>query len=81
MRKNTRKEGKERLNFFITTRNKNTLIKASKFNGNSMGDIINALIEQHLNDPIKLLEAENRELALKINNNQDRIKRLKDKNA
>lgn len=58
----------ERFTFWIVVKNKELLERAAKFsNGNSMGKILNSLIEQKLSDPIKVLKSERDKLVKKIN--------------
>lgn len=45
-------------------------------NRKSMSELVSELILQKLQDPIKVLQAENQELAKKINENQEKIKHL-----
>lgn len=58
----------ERFTFWIKKENKTRLEQASKItHGNSMGKLLNCLIEQKLADPIKVLKKERDQLVEKIN--------------
>jgi len=52
------------------------LLKRATPKHKSMSELVSELILQKLQDPIKALEIENRDLAKKINENQTKIKQL-----
>ena len=54
----------------------NLLKKVSKRSGKSQSWLVEQAIIKNYYDPIERLKVENKELALKINKNQDEIKRL-----
>lgn len=62
-----------RVNWTIDVRAYNLL---KKVNGYSMSSIVSRLILDRFQDPIKKLELENKELAKKINENQDKIRKM-----
>lgn len=61
------------MNWTIDARAYNLL---KKVNGISMSAVVSKLIIDKFQDPVKKLEDENRELAKKIYDNQDKIKRM-----
>lgn len=69
---------KHRLNFCLSIKNRNLLKQAAKQNRITMAQLLNALIEQKLADPIKILKEERKELVLKINKINDEIDRLEE---
>lgn len=79
LKKNIQAEPKERFNFFITDGNKILLDKASEISKKTRGQILNAIIEERLSDPIEVLRDQNRELVKKIYLNRQRIEDLQDK--
>ena len=62
-----------RVNWTIDTRAYNLL---KKVNVHSMSEVVSKLILDKFQDPVKKLEEENKELAKKINENQDKIRRM-----
>jgi len=78
IKKNNRKQTMGRFNFFITKRNHNIINKISKLNSHSMGDILNGLIEKHLDDPSDLLKEKKRLLIFEINKLDDQIKKIQE---
>lgn len=62
-----------RVNWTIDVRAYNLL---KKVNVASMSAIVSKLILDKFQDPIKKLDEENRELAKRINENQEKIKRM-----
>jgi len=70
---------KERFNFCISIKNKNLIKQVAKQNKVTMGQIINALIEQKLADPIKVIKDKRKELLIQVNKLDDDIKRLEGK--
>lgn len=65
------------MNFWVKLENQKLLKTASKNNGHTMGAIINALIEQKLADPIKVLEDQRRDHAIMISELTEKIAVLK----
>jgi predicted CopG family antitoxin len=73
-----RKHKKIRVNWTIDLEALNHLARVKKEKGRSMSEIVELLIFDKLSDPIKILEEENRQMALKINANQERIAALEE---
>lgn len=75
---------KERFNFWITKKNKERLEKATDFKNNSrarrkkysMGELLNALIEQKMADPIQVLKERRQEHIDKVHMINTKIKEL-----
>ncbi len=65
--------GRIRVNWTIDTHAYNLLLK---INPKSMSALVSKLIIDKFQNPIKKLEADNRELARKINENQEKIRAL-----
>ena len=67
---------KVRFTFYITKHNHSILKRASKRTHKSMGDIVNALILQKLDDPVLILRRKARSLAKEMAQIQEQIAEL-----
>lgn len=67
---------KERFDVWLEPKNKLLLRQTAKKNNINMSQLINALIEQKLADPIKVLKEKKKLLIIEINKLDDQIKHL-----